>query len=208
MICLFYDHLVKMCNTRGKDVHLCKRMCTTTCKFAEPPIFLSLNQPRSPGWLIFQTCFLADHPKKMWHLCYTNYLQHSWSITLWKCDICAGKMICDKHICRFWWFSNNLDLVSWPIAPLKCDICATQMIWNKHICRFCWFSITPITVDPFSVQSVRDYTKAWLTADRPSSSPRTSITVFPCLPTKTPLLTHTDATVFHRQKFYDTSFVF
>ena len=143
-----------MCNTRGKYVHLCKSMCTTTCKFAEPPIFLSLNQPRSPGWLIFQTCFLADHPRKMWHLCYKNYLQHSWSI-----------------------------------APWKCDICATKMIGNKYICRFCWFSITPITVDPFSVQSVRDYTKAWLTADRPSSSPRTSITVFPCLPTKTPLLT-------------------
>ena len=167
-----------MCNTRGKDVHLCKRMCAT-CKFAEPPIFLPLNQPRSPGWLIFQTCFLANHPKKMWHLCYKNYLQHSWSIAPWKCDSCATKMIC-----------------------------------NKHICRFCWFSITPITVDPFSVQSVKRLHKGLTnrgpTELKPPNIYHSFSPAFPPKPRSWPVYRDDggNATVFHRQKFYDTSFVF
>ena len=114
---------LRIASHEENSVQLKNNMCHMhICRTA---IFLALHHPWSPGWLIFQTCFLVNSPKKMWHLCTKKYLQQAY----------------------------------------------LQFFGSLHHPR------SPATHSSF--QSVRGYTKAWLTADLPSSSPRTSITVFP-----------------------------
>ena len=180
-----------MCNTRKrcpsvqKNVHHHVQICRTANFF--------VAQSTSITWLTyFPNLFLGQSPHEN-----VTSVQHKWFAT--KFLPLNQPQSPGWLILQTFWANHPQENVTSATKTI-CSILGQSPHENVTSVQQKWLATSifadfvgspspPITVDPFSVQSVRDYTKAWLTADRPSSSPRTSITVFPCLPTKTPLLT-------------------
>ena len=139
----------------------------------------------------------------------------------------SSKLICATcaHICRaanFFWLSITPDhlvdlfpnLFLGQSPQEKWHLCTKNYLQQAYLQFFGSLHHPRSPATHSSFQSVRGYTKAWLTADLPSSSPRTSITVFPLTyPHQNPAPEWPiyiqgrwggSATVFHEQNFYSS----